>query len=743
LSFTLTLPTFKVPITHAQIFDTIELTAAIEPGHNRGTMSISLLPSSDWTICGPHETIDVPVILRAGWHRLRIDLRTPDRPGIHKRLTIAIGDELLSLSWNETLRDTLIVHLDHPVSLVQFQFHHAAGRLQVNRFALSRTTPLRAVAGAMTAKVSLLRQFQCLSPVLKRGGQLLVQGRFREFGAKLMKGLPDQRTLSLERNRADEAKASWWRRDATSAEAISALLAEADAIANPEPIAVIIPVDKTRVDHARQSIFSVLRQAYPHWQLRVLWPTASPPWEIAEAVRRVGRARVITSGDGDLATALQAAVSDLPVDRVLFLGPDDELTAAALLRIAQHRSRESATTLAAIVASPPPACPTAITVMQWAARVKSPDHPDGESVMRSLDTAAGATFTVPKPIMTSRLHLAANLVGITGWDAVAYQVLHGLTSRGVEVLRHPAAIVKSHVLPPTLPFEEVPRTCEQAQLIIAAPFQLSQFMPDQRSAVITMWECDRLAAAAVAMLNRARVVIVPSEWCRASFLASGVNVPIELMPLGVDPLLYHPKSNLINKYEIVIGMAGALGAGGMRKNLTTGIAAFQLAFPHRADVRLRIKITPNCPPLDDTGDHRIEVTRAMLPAADVAAWYRSLSVFMNPSMAEGFGLHLIEAMACGVPVISTAATGDADYVDEAVGWVVPHLRQRVRNDYYDGHWYRPDGDALADTLRDLTCEQIIEKGLMAAARARTFTWRRTIRELSMILNRHGLLTEAL
>ncbi len=66
-----------------------------------------------------------------------------------------------------------------------------------------------------------------------------------------------------------------------------------------------------------------------------------------------------------------------------------------------------------------------------------------------------------------------------------------------------------------------------------------------------------------------------------------------------------------------------------------------------------MKITPRSPMVNTYGDSRIEVINTGLPPAVLADWYRSLSCYVNASYGEGFGLHLLEAMGCGVPLIST------------------------------------------------------------------------------------------
>ena len=42
-----------------------------------------------------------------------------------------------------------------------------------------------------------------------------------------------------------------------------------------------------------------------------------------------------------------------------------------------------------------------------------------------------------------------------------------------------------------------------------------------------------------------------------------------------------------------------------------------------------------------------------IPAADLPLWYNCAEAFLYPSVFEGFGLPVLEAMACGTPVITT------------------------------------------------------------------------------------------
>jgi glycosyltransferase involved in cell wall biosynthesis len=86
--------------------------------------------------------------------------------------------------------------------------------------------------------------------------------------------------------------------------------------------------------------------------------------------------------------------------------------------------------------------------------------------------------------------------------------------------------------------------------------------------------------------------------------------------------------------------------------------------------------------------------------------YNAADVFVFPSFFEGLGLVLLEAMACGLPVITTPQCGTAELIDEGVnGYVVDALAV----------------DELADRLARLDVPTAQEMGLRARKRAEGFS----------------------
>ncbi len=97
----------------------------------------------------------------------------------------------------------------------------------------------------------------------------------------------------------------------------------------------------------------------------------------------------------------------------------------------------------------------------------------------------------------------------------------------------------------------------------------------------------------------------------------------------------------------------------------------------------------------------------------LAALYRGAAAFAYPSLYEGFGLPVLEAMASGVPVLTSNVSGTAEVAGEAALLVNPE-----------------DSEEIAGALARLLTDDSLRRDLRARglARAREFTWERTARE---------------
>ena len=210
----------------------------------------------------------------------------------------------------------------------------------------------------------------------------------------------------------------------------------------------------------------------------------------------------------------------------------------------------------------------------------------------------------------------------------------------------------------------------------------------------TMYEASRLPPGWAAKLNRARAVIVPTRFVARMMRDSGVTVPIEVIPEGVDPAVY-PYVERAEHAGLVTLIVAPVDE---RKNTLIGIAAWQQAFVDDPDARLIIKTSygyQNYNPDDPRIGYydQPERTRGILH------WYAQADVLLALG-SEGFGLPMVEGMATGLPVIALNAEGQADVVEDAPDLLLPVDPVTTKPDAVSGGVHHvPAVEDVADRLR--------------------------------------------
>jgi UDP-glucose:(heptosyl)LPS alpha-1,3-glucosyltransferase len=190
---------------------------------------------------------------------------------------------------------------------------------------------------------------------------------------------------------------------------------------------------------------------------------------------------------------------------------------------------------------------------------------------------------------------------------------------------------------------------------------------------------------------------------------------VSLVYNGVDLERFHPdnRARFGRATRDALGLAGHawvilfVGSGFERKGLGPLIQG--LAGVDDARSRLVVAGRGDASPYQELA-RRLGVRDRMTwigPYRNVERLYAAADVVALPALYEPFGNVHLEALAGGVPVLTSARAGGADVIDHGRnGWVVPV----------------PSGDAIAEGLRGLRAGSVADLGMNARAAAEPYTY---------------------
>ena len=254
----------------------------------------------------------------------------------------------------------------------------------------------------------------------------------------------------------------------------------------------------------------------------------------------------------------------------------------------------------------------------------------------------------------------------------------------------------------------------------------------------SMLEVTGIPSDWVEQANALDEIWVPSHFNLETFRESGVNKPINVMPLGVDINHFNPfisSRKQGGRYVFI-----SIFEWSERKAPEILLKAYNQEFSSSDDVLLLLKVINNDPSVNI--ERQVEAMRLRsdrapvvlmlnqkVPSYQMGSLYRSSDCFVLPTRGEGWGMPTLEAMACGLPVISTPWSAQTEFFNEEIGYPIEVKRMIpavAKCPYYEGfEWADPDVDHLASLMRHVyeNPEEGRARGLRASISARDkWTW---------------------
>jgi glycosyltransferase involved in cell wall biosynthesis len=231
-------------------------------------------------------------------------------------------------------------------------------------------------------------------------------------------------------------------------------------------------------------------------------------------------------------------------------------------------------------------------------------------------------------------------------------------------------------------------------------------------------------------LRRASRIFTPSSYVKQT-ICERFHVPPErilVTPHGADPFfLEAPTPTELAAVESRFGSGPFflyVGALAPHKNLTGIAQAFARFRRHAGADGTRLIIVGNpfgryreselVPLIRELGLTQSVVLAGFVDDVLLRALYRRALALLLPSFAEGFGLPLLEAMACGTPMLTSTTTAMPEIAGDAALYVDPY-----------------DHEEIAAAMERLFSDQPLRQQLAAtgSARALSFSWDRAARQV--------------
>lgn len=250
---------------------------------------------------------------------------------------------------------------------------------------------------------------------------------------------------------------------------------------------------------------------------------------------------------------------------------------------------------------------------------------------------------------------SAPLSGYFSFSTVASAIINEMFKRGYHIRARDIDPYEDY----SLINEDIPRGNDFSPvgIYLGPPWHALECMEGRKIKIgFFVCETDAIPRDMVRICNGFNIVCVPSKWCFNAFSKSGVeNSKLRIVNHGVHED-FKPLSD-VQKFDKFTFLHLCSATKYLeRKGTMDLLYAFDRAFRGNKDIQLKVYRVES--------EERIFFRSEVMPSAppsEQARRYNSANVVIAPSRGEGFSLLPLEALACGVSVALTNATGSTEY----------------------------------------------------------------------------------
>jgi len=256
------------------------------------------------------------------------------------------------------------------------------------------------------------------------------------------------------------------------------------------------------------------------------------------------------------------------------------------------------------------------------------------------------------------------------------------------------------------------------------------------------------------------VIITPSQWSKKGFLNSGADPNrVLVVPHGVDSQIFHPVTEENRKILrndlgwdqesfVFLNIGAIVGC----KGIDILLKAFALVVESHPQAKLVLKGLDSLYSsqasleklLEDLTFGELEnvLPRLLyigesLPFGEIAQLYQGSDIYVSPYKSEGFNLPVLEALACGLPVICTQGGSTEDFTNPDCALKIKSQLENV--EYFPG-WeedfvLKPDLDHLVELMMKSIEDEHFRRQAKSAAVdfvTQSFTYEKVVDRLMLL-----------